>query len=127
MGICKALFEMDDEARAARHAPVLDREFIAGHTHGFEAFESAVRSADWLVLEHNSGLTRYAMEAAAARRKPAKALFQVRFAPWFSSGVIWCARYPITIRSFPPGIMQKKAWFRRSRACRYACKERLPP
>ncbi len=37
-GICKALVAMERDAVAADTAPVLDTEFIAGHTTGFEDF-----------------------------------------------------------------------------------------
>ncbi|WP_312234700.1 FdhF/YdeP family oxidoreductase, partial [Stutzerimonas nitrititolerans] len=64
-GICKALLALDDEAQAAGTPRVLDADFIAQHTHGFEAFEQRVRGYAWPVLERRSGLSRAAMEAAA--------------------------------------------------------------
>lgn len=73
MGICKSVFELDDAARAAGRERVLDVEFIAEHTHDFAAFEAAVRAAEWEELEWRSGLTRFAMEAAAAVYSRAKA------------------------------------------------------
>ena len=60
-GICKALLAKDDET-----PDVLDHAFIAEHTHGFEAFTAGVRRHEWAELERQSGLTRAAMEAAAA-------------------------------------------------------------
>lgn len=60
MGMCKALFAMDTDA------PVLDHEFIAEHTHGFEAFRSAVDACSWDEIVKLSGLSRAAIEAAAA-------------------------------------------------------------
>ncbi len=66
MGMCKALFELDDAARMEQHKGVLDRDFIAEHTSGFEEFESSMRGHPWPELEHASGLSRTAMEAAAA-------------------------------------------------------------
>jgi molybdopterin-dependent oxidoreductase alpha subunit len=65
MGMCKHLIELDDASRAAAGKPVLDHEFIAAHTHGFEDFAQQVRNYDWKALEHHSGLTRSAMESAA--------------------------------------------------------------
>jgi molybdopterin-dependent oxidoreductase alpha subunit len=65
MGLCKALFEMDDAARESGGARVIDSAFINQHTHGLAEFEKAVRSADWAELERRSGLTRYAIQAAA--------------------------------------------------------------
>jgi molybdopterin-dependent oxidoreductase alpha subunit len=64
MGVCKALFELEDAGRDGA-AGVLDRDFIAQHTHGFEEFEACVRSHDWLELENGSGIGRAAMEAVA--------------------------------------------------------------
>ncbi len=66
MGLAKALFEMDDAAQEAREPRVLDLVFIGAHTDGFAEFEAAIRAADWPELEILSGLTRRAMEAAAA-------------------------------------------------------------
>ncbi|WP_419815654.1 FdhF/YdeP family oxidoreductase [Glacieibacterium sp.] len=94
-GVCKALIEADDAAAAAGQAHatdrdaiaaatsddagfsikvaaanqqnrrVLDHDFIAEHTHGFEAFADHCRAADWAALELVSGLTRAAMEDVA--------------------------------------------------------------
>ena len=58
----------DSEAAVApeeRAGRVIDREFIAEHTHGFAEFESAVRATSWNSIERQSGLTRGALEAAA--------------------------------------------------------------
>jgi molybdopterin-dependent oxidoreductase alpha subunit len=66
MGMCKHLIAEDDAARNEGRTAVLDHDFIAEHTHGFETFVEAVRAHDWKTLEHQSGLTRAAMESAAA-------------------------------------------------------------
>lgn len=66
MGMCKALLVADDEAKASGKPPVLDWDFIEKHTHGFGEFADAVRSVRWERLEQRSGLSRSAMEAAAA-------------------------------------------------------------
>jgi molybdopterin-dependent oxidoreductase alpha subunit len=66
MGMSKYLINEDDMAREAGRPAVLDHGFIAEHTDGFEAFAEKVRGYDWKVLEHFSGLTRSAMESAAA-------------------------------------------------------------
>jgi len=50
-------------AKASRR--MLDHDFIAAHTHGFEAFAAYCRAADWVELETVSGLPRSAMEALA--------------------------------------------------------------
>lgn len=65
MGIAKALFAIDEEKTAKGQAGVIDRQFIAEHTHGFEDFEAAVRHCSWDSIERRSGLTRGALEATA--------------------------------------------------------------
>ena len=91
-GVCKALIQADDEAAAQgkAHATdreallaqteddagfsikaaaaakdsrrVLDHDFIAEHTHGFEAFADYCRAASWDEIQAVSGLTRAAIE-----------------------------------------------------------------
>lgn len=73
-GICKALIEADDKAIAANTPRVLDADFIAEHTHGFDAFANAMRAADWKDIELESALTRAALEAAATEYARAKAV-----------------------------------------------------
>jgi molybdopterin-dependent oxidoreductase alpha subunit len=65
MGIAKALFAIDELNKSECNAGVVDREFIAEHTHGFEDFEKAVKSCSWDSIERRSGLTRGALEATA--------------------------------------------------------------
>src|SRR5690606_2775226 len=65
-GMCKAVLAADEEAVAAGRPRILDTEFIATHTHGFEAFVEAVRGHDWIDIERESGLSRIGLEAAAA-------------------------------------------------------------
>ncbi len=65
MGLCKALFEMDDAAQRSAGERVIDVAFVSEHTHGFAEFEKAVRNADWTELERRSGLSRDAIGAAA--------------------------------------------------------------
>jgi molybdopterin-dependent oxidoreductase alpha subunit len=60
MGIAKVLFELEGKGQAT-----IDHEFIREHTHGFEAFKSAVLACDWQRIERRSGMTRNALEAAA--------------------------------------------------------------
>ncbi len=65
MGICKWLIEKDD------HGPsdglsVLDHNFINEHVHGFDDFAANARNCSWEHLERQSGLSRIAIEAAAA-------------------------------------------------------------
>jgi molybdopterin-dependent oxidoreductase alpha subunit len=73
MGLCKAVFALDDAAKEAGGERVVDLGFITEHTRGFAEFEAAVRAAEWSELEFRSGLTRYGMEAAAAVYSRAKA------------------------------------------------------
>ncbi|MFL6696180.1 MAG: FdhF/YdeP family oxidoreductase [Vitreoscilla sp.] len=65
-GLCKALVALDDQARATGQDEVLDHAFIAQHTHGFEAFCLHLRQVEWPAIEQASGLTRAALESAAA-------------------------------------------------------------
>ena len=65
MGLCKHVLAMDDARCAAGQPGVLDRDFIAAHTHGFEAFADSARTADWTQIERTSGLARADLEAAA--------------------------------------------------------------
>ena len=61
------MLALDDAAPLRPGArPCSTPPFIAEHTHGFEAFAAFLRARDWTVLERHSGLTRSAMEAAAA-------------------------------------------------------------
>ena len=64
LGLCKRVFAADDAARAEGRR-VLDVDFIASHTTGFERFEAKVRATDWDTIERESGLSRAAIEAAA--------------------------------------------------------------
>ncbi len=62
-GVCKHVLALDDAAQASDGPRVLDVDFIAEHTHGFAEFADAVRAHPWEALEHQSGLSRGAMEA----------------------------------------------------------------
>jgi molybdopterin-dependent oxidoreductase alpha subunit len=77
IGMCKALLAADDEAQANGNPRVLDVDFIAEHTHGFDAFATSVRNYGWDELERRSGLSRRAMEAAAAVYANAKAVIGI--------------------------------------------------
>lgn len=65
MGVCKALLEMDEAAKTADTAPVLDHAFIAGHTAGFADYAASLADADWASIERSSGLTREELEGVA--------------------------------------------------------------
>ncbi|WP_027863889.1 FdhF/YdeP family oxidoreductase [Massilia alkalitolerans] len=65
MGLCKAIFAFDDATRVTGSQRVLDMAFLQEHTHGFAAFEAAVRACAWEAIERESGLRRAALESAA--------------------------------------------------------------
>ncbi|WKB54966.1 FdhF/YdeP family oxidoreductase [Eleftheria terrae] len=65
-GLCKAVFELDDAARAAGQPRVLDLAFIEAHTRGFDIFEADVRAESWALLVEESGLSEAQLRAAAA-------------------------------------------------------------
>ena len=75
-GLCKAVLALDDASKADGRR-VLDIDFIAEHTRGFDAFTGWVRRHDWPELERRSGLTRSAMEAAAKVYAEANAVIGV--------------------------------------------------
>jgi molybdopterin-dependent oxidoreductase alpha subunit len=64
LGLCKHVFAADDAERSEGRR-VLDADFIAQHTSGFEAFEAKVRATSWEEIEVQSGLSRRAIEEAA--------------------------------------------------------------
>jgi len=70
MGIAKALLAR--EARADRGAHVIDWAFVREHTHGWDDFASAVNRCEWSEIEQRSGLSRDALEVAAAVYAQAK-------------------------------------------------------
>ena len=76
-GICRAVLELDDEARNRGQVPMLDDAFIAEHAHGFRAFVDWLRRQNWDELERQSGLPRAAMEASALVYVRAKAVIAV--------------------------------------------------
>src|SRR5882757_6934262 len=66
-GIMKALLAMDEAARAAGQlGGVIDHDFIATHTNGFEALAASLRAADWADIEYGAGLARADLETIAA-------------------------------------------------------------
>ena len=60
-GVMKALLEMEDSV-----GQVLDFEFIAQHTNGFEALKADLLATAWPDIEHASGLGKAEMEKVAA-------------------------------------------------------------
>jgi molybdopterin-dependent oxidoreductase alpha subunit len=65
-GICKAVIDIDRRAVAAGGTGVIDRDFVAAHTKGFDEFVAFCDATDWSAIERRSGLKREALEATAA-------------------------------------------------------------
>lgn len=63
--ICKVVIEADDAKRDAGGPRVLDVDFIAEHTRGFETFADFVRALQWDEIERCTALTRGQIEQAA--------------------------------------------------------------
>ncbi len=76
-GICKLLVEADDDAIATGGERVVDADFIAEHTHGFDDFAASVRALRWDDIERESALSRADLEAAAGVYRQAKAVIGV--------------------------------------------------
>lgn len=64
-GIAKYLLLWDEEARTTGKPAVLDHDFLAAHTVGFDEFATSVRAAEWSDIETETGLARADLEAAA--------------------------------------------------------------
>jgi len=64
-GMMKALLESDRAETAAGKPGVLDRDFIAEHTNGFEALVADIDATSWSHIEKFSALSRADIEAAA--------------------------------------------------------------
>ncbi|MEW6437656.1 MAG: FdhF/YdeP family oxidoreductase [Pseudomonadota bacterium] len=63
-GIMKALVALD--RAPGRNAPVIDHDFIAEHTRGFETLVADLDATEWAEIEAASGLSRSALEAVAS-------------------------------------------------------------
>ena len=64
-GMMKSLLDADARAIAAGMPGVIDRDFIATQTTGFEALADDVAQTSWEAIERHSGLTRAQIEDAA--------------------------------------------------------------
>ena len=67
-GMCKVLIEAAAAAKAGAppsRPKLLDDDFIARHTHGFEGFAAHCSNATWSEIEYTSGLSRQEIEEAA--------------------------------------------------------------
>ena len=77
LGIAKELIERDDAARAAGRDAILDHDFIAEHTSGFDAFANFVRGQSWSAIEEESGLGHADLASAAQAYAAVKATIGV--------------------------------------------------
>ena len=67
MGVCKRVLERD-----ARAGDVLDRAFLAEHTHGIDAFLAKLEETSWDTIAAETGLSRAALEQAGDTYAAAK-------------------------------------------------------
>jgi molybdopterin-dependent oxidoreductase alpha subunit len=65
MGLCKHVLCVDEQRLVDGEPGVIDRAFIAQHTHDFGTFTQAVRTAEWDEIERVSGIPRAELERAA--------------------------------------------------------------
>ncbi|OAK59306.1 CbbBc protein [Variovorax paradoxus] len=72
-GVMKAVLALDDDDLAAGGAGLLDRDFIAAHTQGFDALADDLRATEWADVERASGLSRASLEHVARLYCKAKA------------------------------------------------------
>lgn len=61
-GAMKALLEMDAQRRSLQQAPVIDSEFIASQTSGYQALFDDLSGLDWADIERGAGVERSAIE-----------------------------------------------------------------
>src|SRR5271169_1901055 len=76
-GVMKLVLEAHDEALRNGREPVLDLDFIAQHTHGFEAFADDLRQTTWEDIFRVCGLPRDQLERVAAVYMRARAVIAV--------------------------------------------------
>ena len=65
LGICKHVLATEEAVSSQSNRHIIDRDFIRGHTEGFEEFAAKLRSTSWEDIEHESGLSRSSLAAAA--------------------------------------------------------------
>jgi molybdopterin-dependent oxidoreductase alpha subunit len=65
MGMVKHVLAAEEKKWAEEKQHVLDVDFIAQHTTGFEEFKAKADATTWEEIEHESGLTRAEIEEAA--------------------------------------------------------------
>jgi formate dehydrogenase major subunit len=76
-GVMKLVLEAHDEALRNNKEPVLDLDFIAQHTHGFEAFADDLRGTNWEDILRACGLLREQLERVASVYVRARAVIVV--------------------------------------------------
>ena len=76
-GVATHVLELDARDRAAGGAGLLDRVFLAAHTHGFREWRETVEKLDWAEIERESGVARASLEQAARIYAKAKAVIGV--------------------------------------------------
>jgi formate dehydrogenase major subunit len=76
-GVMKLVLEAHDEALRSGAEPVLDLDFIAQHTHGFEPFADDLRQTKWEDILRVCGLPRDQLERVAAVYMRARAVIVV--------------------------------------------------
>jgi molybdopterin-dependent oxidoreductase alpha subunit len=64
-GMMKVLLELDRAETSAGRGRILDRDFIAEHTRGFDALAADIEATEWPQIERHSALSRADIEAAA--------------------------------------------------------------
>ncbi|WP_371347235.1 FdhF/YdeP family oxidoreductase [Ancylobacter sp. IITR112] len=64
-GIMKLMVEADEAARAEGRGPVLDWDFIHGHTTGIDALIADLKATQWQDIERKSGIARSDIAVAA--------------------------------------------------------------
>ena len=76
-GVMKLALEAHDEALRNGQEPVLDLDFIARHTHGFEAFVDDLRQTTWEDILRVCGVPREQLERVGAVYMRARAVIVV--------------------------------------------------
>ena len=64
-GIVKLLLEWDEQALNEGKPGLLDRDFIADHTHGLTAYQAEVKATSWEQIVEQSGLSKAEITEAA--------------------------------------------------------------
>jgi molybdopterin-dependent oxidoreductase alpha subunit len=73
-GVIKLVLEAHDTSIRERAEPILDLDFIARHTHGFDAFAEDIRGSAWNDILRACGLERQQLERVAAIYMRARAV-----------------------------------------------------